>query len=157
VRYLSHANQKGDYTMSTEANKAAARRLVEEGINQGNMAVLDAVHASNFVDHAAPPGMPADLGGFKMFIQALRAAFPDIHYDIDAEVAEGDMLTHFLTGRGTMKGEFNGMPPTGKKATWKEMHMGRFVDGKVAEHWGVVDQMGMLAALGYKVDVSMPK
>jgi predicted ester cyclase len=143
--------------MSAEANKAAARRLVEVGINQGNMAVLDEVHAPNFVNHAAPPGMPTDLNGFKMFVQALRSAFPDIHYHIDAEVAEGDLLTHFLTGHGTMQGEFNGMPPTGKSATWTEMHMGRFVDGRVTEHWGVVDQMGMLAALGYKVDVSIAK
>jgi predicted ester cyclase len=143
--------------MSAEANKATARRLVEEGINQGNMAALDEAHAPNFVNHAAPPGMPTDLNGFKMFIQALRSAFPDIHYQIDAEVAEGDMLTHFLTGHGTMQGEFNGMPPTGKSATWTEMHMGRFVDGRVTEHWGVVDQMGMLAALGYKVDVSITK
>ena len=66
------------------------------------------------------------------------------------------MLTHYLTGHGTMKGEFQGMPPTGKHASWKEMHMGRFENGKVVEHWGVVDQMGMLAALGYKVDVTVP-
>jgi predicted ester cyclase len=142
--------------MTAEANKTAAHRLVEEGLNQGNMAALDAVHAANFVDHAAPPGVPANVAGFKMFVQALRSAFPDIHYHIDAEVVEGDMLTHYLTGHGTMKGEFMGMPPTGKHASWKEMHMGRFENGKVVEHWGVVDQMGMLAALGYKVDVTVP-
>jgi predicted ester cyclase len=142
--------------MTAEANKAAARRLVEEGLNQGNMAALDAVHAANFVNHAAPPGVPANLEGFKMFVQSLRAGFPDIHYHIDAEVGEGDMLTHFLTGHGTMKGEFAGMPPTGKHGSWQEMHMGRFENGKVVEHWGVVDQMGMLAALGYKVDVTIP-
>jgi predicted ester cyclase len=100
--------------------------------------------------------MPQDLAGFKMFVQSLRAAFPDIHYHIEAEVAEGEMLTHFLSAHGTMKGEFSGMPPTGKHASWQEMHMGRFADGKVVEHWGVVDQMGMLAALGYKVDVTIP-
>lgn len=143
--------------MSAETDKAAARRIVEEGINKGDMAALDAVHAADFVDHAAPPGLPPDLAGFKMFVQALRAAFPDIHYHIDAEIAEGDMLTHQLTAHGTMKGELNGMPPTGKHASWQEMHMGRFVDGKVVEHWGIVDQMGMMSALGYKVDVSIPK
>ena len=143
--------------MSAEANKAATRRLVEDGINKGDMAALDAVHAANFVDHAAPPGVPANLAGFKMFVQSLRSAFPDIHYHIDAEIAEGDMITHRLTAHGTMKGEFQGMSPTGKHASWQEMHMGRCVDGKIVEHWGVVDQMGMMHALGYKVDVSMPK
>ena len=140
--------------MSAEVNKAAARRIVEEGLNHGDMAALDAVHAPGFVDHAVPPGIPANLEGFKMFVQALRAAFPDVHYHIEAEVAQGDMVTHRLQAHGTMKGDFQGMPATGKNATWNEMHMGRFVDGKVAEHWGIVDQMGMMAALGYKVDVS---
>jgi predicted ester cyclase len=143
--------------MSTEINKTVARRIVEQGVNQGDMDVLDAAHASDFVNHAAPPGAPGDLDGFKAFVQALRVAFPDLHYHIDAEVAEGDMLTQLLTVRGTMTGEFNGMPPTGKTAVWKEMHMGRFVDGKLVEHWGLADQMGMLGALGYRMDISIPE
>jgi predicted ester cyclase len=148
-------NRERRIPMSAEANKAAGRRIVEEGLNKGDMAALDAVHAPGFVDHTVPPGMPADLSGFKMLVQAIRSAFPDIHYHIDAEIAEGDMLSHCLTVHGTMKGDFNGMPATGKNATWQEMHIGRFVNGKVEEHWGVIDRMGMLEALGYKVDVAV--
>jgi predicted ester cyclase len=47
-----------------------------------------------------------------------------------------------------MKGNFAGMPATGRKATWTEIHVSRVRDGKVVEHWGVVDQMGMMMQLG---------
>jgi predicted ester cyclase len=98
------------------------------------------------------PGVPANLAGFGCSSRPY-AVPSDVHH-IDA-VTEGNMLTHFLTGHGTMKGEFMGMPPTGKHASWEEMHMGRWENGKLVELWGVVDQMGMLAELGYKVDVTV--
>jgi hypothetical protein len=81
-------------------------------------------------------------------LAALRSAFPDFKYTIEQEIAEGDMVVHRLTGRGTMQGEFLGMPATGKQATWQEIHIGRFEDGKIADHWAVVDQVDMLQQLG---------
>jgi predicted ester cyclase len=47
-----------------------------------------------------------------------------------------------------MKGEFAGMPATGKNATWTEIHIGRVVNGRLTEHWGVIDQLSMLIQLG---------
>ena len=134
--------------MSPEEMKAIGRRLVEEAINKGNMAALDEALAPNFVDHSAPPGAPAGLEGLKMFLTGLRAAFPDLHYHIEDEIAEGDMVVQRVTGHGTMKGEFQGMPPTGKHAMWSEIHITRMKDGKAAEHWANVDQMGMMQQLG---------
>ena len=134
--------------MSTEENKAIARRLVEEVLNKGNMAAVEEYFASNYVDHSAPPGVPPDREGLKMFLTAFRAAFPDLHYHIEDEIAEGDMVVHRLTGHGTMKGEFQGMPATGKHAMWTEIHIGRLASGKLVEHWANVDQLGMLQQLG---------
>ncbi len=134
--------------MGTQDNKASARRFVEEGINKGNLASADQYFASDFMDHAAPPGVPSNAEGLKMFFTAFRAAFPDLHYQIDEEIAEGEKVVHRITGHGTMKGDFQGMKATGKHGTWTEMHIVRFVNGKVAEHWANVDQMGMLISLG---------
>jgi len=134
--------------MGTQDNKASARRFVEEGINKGNLASADQYFASDFMDHAAPPGVPSNVEGLKMFFTAFRAAFPDLHYQIDEEIAEGEKVVHRITGHGTMKGDFQGMKATGKHGTWTEMHIVRFVNGKVAEHWANVDQMGMLISLG---------
>jgi predicted ester cyclase len=93
--------------------------------------------------------VPAGNEGFKVFITMFRTAFPDLAYTIDDEIAEGDRVVERVTARGTMKGDFQGMPASGKTATWSEIHITRFENGKAVEHWGVVDQLGMLAQLGF--------
>jgi steroid delta-isomerase-like uncharacterized protein len=135
--------------MGTQENKASASRFVEEVLNRGNLAVIDEESSPNFVDHSTPPGVPATNEGIKMFITGFRTAFPDLHYTIDDTIAEGDKVVQRTTARGTMKGDFQGMPASGKPATWSEIHIVRFENGKAIEHWGVVDQMDMLAQLGF--------
>jgi steroid delta-isomerase-like uncharacterized protein len=135
--------------MGTQENQANARRFLEEVVNRGNVAVIDELSSPNFVDHTAPPGVPAGNEGFKVFITMFRAAFPDLRYTIDDEIAEGDKVVERVTATGTMKGDFQGMPASGKTATWSEIHITRFENGKAAEHWGIADQLGMLAQLGF--------
>jgi predicted ester cyclase len=133
-----------------EANKANARRFIDEVVNRGNVAVIDELAGPSYVDHTSPPGVPPTAEGQKVFVTMFRAAFPDLHYTIDDTIAEGDRLVQRSTAHGTMKGDFMGMPASGKEATWSEIHIVRFDDdGKALEHWGVVDQLGMLAQLGF--------
>lgn len=135
--------------MTAEDNKKTARRIVMEVLNAANAALIDELFASDYVEHALPPGIPPDREGFKMMLPALRAAFPDLAYTIEDQLAEGDRVAQRLTGRGTLKGEFMGMQPTGKTAVWQEMHFHRFdANGKVAEHWDITDEMTMLTQLG---------
>ncbi len=134
--------------MSAQDNKAAIRHFVEEDLNKGNLSAIDEYFAPNLVDHSLPPGVPPTRDGFRGFFTAFRAAFPDLHYHIEDEIAEGDKVMNRATAHGTMKGEFQGMPATGKTGTWTEMHVVRFEGGKVVEHWAVVDQLGMLVSLG---------
>lgn len=135
--------------MGSEENKASARRFLEEVMNRGNVAVIDELTSPDFVDHTAPPGVPATNEGFKGFVSTFRAAFPDLHYTIEDELADGDRIVQRVVAQGTMQGDFQGMPASGKSATWQEIHITRFADGKAAEHWGVVDQLGMLVQLGF--------
>ena len=135
--------------MGTQENKAIATRFLEEIMNRGNVSLIDEFSGPNFVDHSAPPGVPPTNEGFKGFITMFRAAFPDLHYTIEDSIAEGDRVVQRTTAHGTMKGDFLGMPASGKSATWSEIHITRFENGKAVEHWGVVDQLGMLAQLGF--------
>ncbi len=135
---------------SMEDNKKTARRLVMDGINKGNWAVMEEIIASNAVDHSLPPGVPNNRDGFKMFMTGFRAAFPDLTYTIADEMVDGDKVYNLSMGTGTMKGDFQGMKASGKKATWQEMHVVRFdANGKVVEHWATVDQVSMLTQLGF--------
>ena len=133
--------------MSTEENKAIARRVVE-AMNAGDISLFESLLAPDGVEHAAPPGMPPTRETAIQFFTMLRAALPDLHYTIEDVIAEGDRIVQRATGSGTMKGEFLGMPATGKSATWSEMHIVRLKDGKIVEHWATVDQLGMLQQLG---------
>lgn len=140
--------------MSPEENNKDLGRRIVDAINTGNLAAIDEAFAPGYVDRNPFPGATPDREGFKQSLTKFRAAFPDFRYTVEDEISVGDKLVHRLTARGTQKGEFQGVPATGKQATWSEIHIGRIADGKVVEHWGTVDEMGMAQQLGL---VSAPK
>jgi steroid delta-isomerase-like uncharacterized protein len=134
--------------MSTEENKALLRRDMGELWGQGNLAVAEEVYATDVVLHNAPPGLPPGIEGVKGVVTAYRAAFPDLHVTIQDEVAEGDRVVLRWTMRGTQKGEFFGIPATGKPMTLAGIVIARVADSKIAEVWASTDQLGMMQQLG---------
>jgi steroid delta-isomerase-like uncharacterized protein len=141
----------------SEQNKAIAARIPLEVFNQGKLEVVDEVIADNNVDHSTrPPGVPSGKEGVKILAKSLRSAFPDLKIVIDLQVAEGDLVVQHATSTGTMKGEFAGMPPSGKTAKWEAIHISRIKDSKVVEHWMVQDQLGMLQQLGFMPATAAP-
>ena len=134
--------------MSTEQNKSAARRFVEQGFNQKNLAELDTYFSANLVDHALPPMLPPGREGRKMFYSAFISAFPDIHLHIDDLLAEGDRVVLRWSAHGTQTGELMGIPPTGKQVNMSGIAIDRFENGQSVEHWEVFDQMGLMQQLG---------
>jgi steroid delta-isomerase-like uncharacterized protein len=135
----------------SDENKTLAARIPLEAFNQGELEVIDEVVADNSIDHGGevPPDFPPGKEGVKTLVKALRTAFPDLKIKIDRQVAEGDLVVQHVTTTGTMKGEFAGMPPSGKTASWEAIHITRVKDGKIVEHWQVQDQLGMLQQLGF--------
>jgi predicted ester cyclase len=128
--------------------KRTAERIPLEVLNEGKFELLDELLAPEFVDHDPQQGVPPTREGLKQTLTALKTAFPDLRYTIDDAIVCGDQIVHRLTATGTMKGDFAGMPATGKRAVWTEIHIGRAVNGRLTEHWGLVDQLGMLVQLG---------
>ena len=133
--------------MTTETKKLI-ERIPLEVLNNGNFGLIDQIYSTDYVEHTPAPGVAPTREGFKQFVIALKKAFPDLRYTIEDSIESGDRIVHRLTASGTMKGDFMGMPATGKRATWTEIHIGRVVNGRLTEHWGLVDQLGMLVQLG---------
>ena len=77
-----------------------------------------------------------------------RSAFPDFRYDILGQWQDGDTHIGYIRANGTMSGEFMGMPATGKSASWDEIQIGRYANGKLAEHWALIDMFAMLHQRG---------
>jgi steroid delta-isomerase-like uncharacterized protein len=127
--------------------KSKVQRTIEV-LNDGNVALIDELYAPDYINRTTPPGVAPTRDGFKHWVTALRTAFPDIRYTIDDSIEAGDRLVTRVTASGTMRGDFAGMPATGKRATWTEIHIVRVANERVVEHWGIVDQLGMLVQLG---------
>lgn len=135
--------------MSTEQNKAISQRIPLEVFEQGRFDVVDELCAPDLKEHGdVMPGIPTGREGLKAIASMLRKGFPDIKFRIELQVAEGDFVASYATVSGTHKGEAFGMPATGKHAEWAESHIVKIVNGKITEHWGVQDRLGMLRQLG---------
>jgi predicted ester cyclase len=134
--------------MADDEKKAVYRRFVEDVINGGNVDIVPELFAEDYEDHSRPPGAPGGLEGVKMIPAMFRGAFSDLHFTIEEMVAEGDIVATRVTGHGTNDGPFMGMPPTGREATWSSLGFFRVRDGKIVEHWGVPDLLGLLTQLG---------
>ena len=132
----------------SERNKEVVRRFIEEVQNQKNWDVFDELHAPDFVNLSAPPGVPSDLAGGRMFLGAFLNAFPDCHVTIDDMIAEGDRVATKKTFTGTHSAEFNGIPATGRRVTLQYVDILRVRDGKIVEHWLSMDQMSFMQQLG---------
>ena len=131
-----------------EENKAVIRRFVEEVQNNKNWDVYDKLYAEDFVNHSAPPGVPDDRGGHKMFLGAFMAAFPDGRFTIDDMIAEGDQVVTKKTFTGTHTAELSGIPPTGQRVTLQFADIMRVRDGQIVEHWLAMDQLSFMQQLG---------
>ncbi len=126
------------------------RRVPLEVFNEGKLDLIDEIFAEDYVEHVElPPGFPGGRDAVRGFVSAVRGAFPDFRYEIVQQYQDGDDHIGYIRASGTMSGDFMGMPPSNKSASWDEIHIGRFAKGKVTDHWAVIDQLSMLRQLGF--------
>jgi steroid delta-isomerase-like uncharacterized protein len=132
------------------SNKATVRRLLD-AVNTG-----DAELVSQTIDEVFDPDVkqhtPFEATGVQTFKEMVFArlyrAFPDLHITIEDLIEEGGKVVEKDTVTGTHQGEFNGLPPTGKSVSYNEIFIMRFVNGRIAEIWGVVDIFSQMKQLG---------
>lgn len=136
--------------MSADDNKAIIRRWLEAW-NAGTTSAVQAVDellAEDYVRH--DPSTP-DVHGpaaEKQLVTMYLTAFPDLHFTIDALVADEDTVVGRFTAHGTQQGALLGIAPTGQPVTVSMMEMYRITGGKIAEQWVVMDALGMMQQLG---------
>lgn len=139
--------------MSQYDNGTIYRRIIDEGFNKGELAVIDEVVSPEFREYENffYPGSPQGPAAIKTVIMAMRTGIPDIHYEIEELVSVEDKIWVRLMVTGTHTGVLMGHEPTGRGMTMQIMDQSRFVDGKLIEHWGVPDNLGMFTQLGIYV------
>ncbi len=133
--------------MSTEENKAIVRRLIEEGFNQRNLALFDELYAPNFVYHLGSTTIEG-VEAYKQFNLMNFTSIPDLRFTIEDQVAEGDKVVTRWIVSGTHKGDFMGIPPTGKHVAVTGIGINHFANGKIVENWTNMDMLGLLQQFG---------
>jgi steroid delta-isomerase-like uncharacterized protein len=131
-----------------EENKAIVRRSFEEVWNQGKLVAADEIYDASFVAHGLGVELPPGPEGFKQFVSVYRSAFPDLHFTIEDQFAEGDRVVARWTARGTHKGELMGIPATGKPVVVTGIDIYHIRSGKAVESWINWDALGMMQQLG---------
>jgi predicted ester cyclase len=126
------------------------RRIPHEIFTEGRLDLIDEIFSPDYVEHVVPPvPIPPGREGVRTFITAIREAFPDLNYSVVQQYQDGDTHIGLVRCSGTMRGDLAGMPASGRSATWDEVHIGRFSDGQLVEHWAVQDRLAMLQQLGF--------
>lgn len=132
--------------MSTEANKAKARRYFEEALSKGDLSVMDDLVAPGEIAHAYGSDLYRGSGpeAAKQFVKVMRETFADLECTVEFQVAEGDLVVTHWTARGIHQGELLGVPGSGNPMTVSGLIVHRFKDGKSVETWGQWDRLGMI-------------
>ncbi|WP_171037921.1 ester cyclase [Dyadobacter luticola] len=122
--------------------------FVEEVINKKNINAVDELAAEDFLEHLPFPGQGPGREGLKFAINSMLTGFPDMHWTVDEQVAEGDTVVTRFSWTGTHDGDFMGIPPTNKKVETWGVVIDVVRDGLFAESRIIMDTMGLLQQLG---------
>ncbi len=133
--------------MSIEQNKQLIRRFYTEVVDGRDYSNLDSFVATDYVDHnAAEDSCGPEV--VRTHLEAIRMTLPDFTIRIEDVFAEDDYVITRVTGRGTHLGEWMSIKPTGREVRLRGINIDRIENGRIVEHWGEADTVGMLVQMG---------
>jgi steroid delta-isomerase-like uncharacterized protein len=130
------------------SNGDAVRRFIEEVLNRGNIDAAGQFFWDDMVEQVPLPGQGPGLAGLKDVLRGMRAGFPDMHWTVHEQIAEGDKVLTRFEWRGTHRAAFLGVPATGRPVTVWGMVIDRFEGGKIRDTRIIMDTLGLMMQLG---------
>jgi predicted ester cyclase len=134
--------------MSKENNKTIVRRFYEEVVNSGNVDEVEKFISPDYTEVFDGKRYPVGLEGARSHIIGVRETYPDLHIAIERQIAESEWVATCIVVRGTHKGSWMGIKPTGKLVTYTGVNIDRVVDGLIVEHGGAANMLGPLLEIG---------
>jgi predicted ester cyclase len=141
---------------SLERNKAVVRRFLEEVVNTGDTARLADFISEACVETDGLLRVPSGIPGMAAHVAGVRAVYPDLRVTVERQIAEGDWVATVLTARGTHRGPWLGMAPTGKPLVFTGVNINRVVEGRIVEHGGAANMLGPFLEAGSLAPVGAP-
>jgi len=134
--------------MPRDENKLLVRRFYEEVVNTGNVDLTERFIAPAYVEVLDGKRHIIGVEGAKAHILGVRQTYPDLHIEIERQIAEGEWVVTCITARGTHKGSWLGIEPTGKPVAFTGVNVDRVVGGRIVEHGGAANMLGPLLEIG---------
>ena len=138
--------------MSIERNRQTVRRLFEDDLSEPDGCIRERVtrelFAEDFFDPTNPPGMQHGHAGHLAVVNLFMSAFPDMRWEIDDLLSDGDKVVAQTTMTGTHRGDFFGIPATGREVSVSGIHVLTLRDGRIVLHQGVNDDLGLMRQIG---------
>ena len=134
--------------MTAQENALVVRRFAEKVITEGFIdSAVDFVW-EDVVEQVPLPGQGPGLEGLKDILRVMRSAFPDLDFSVKEQIAEGDRVASRFEWTGTHKGEFLGVPATGRHVRVWGMVIDRLEQGRIKDTRIIMDTLGLMTQLG---------
>lgn len=127
--------------MDTEADKRLVRRFYEEVVNTGDVARIADFVSPGCVETDGRDRLESGIDGMAEHVRGVRTVYPDLHLTVERQIAEGEWVVSVITARGTHRGEWMGMKPTGRELVFTGVNVDRVVDGRIVEHGGAANML----------------
>ena len=134
--------------MSSASNRTLVLAFYQRVVAEGRLEEIPHFVGTSYVDHNAPADAPSGPAVLEAHLRAIRTTFPDFTLRTHECIAEGDWVAVRVTGEGTHMGEWMGIKPSGKRVRLRGLNFDRLSDGRIVEHWGEADTIGMLVQMG---------
>lgn len=129
-------------------NRTIVRRFIEETINQGRIDSAVQFVWEDVLEQVPFPGQGPGLEGLQDILWGMRAAFPDLHFSVEEQIAESDKVLTRFEWTGTHRGQFLGVPATGRSVKVWGMVIDRFEAGRIKDTRIIMDALGLMVQLG---------
>lgn len=134
--------------MGTAENKALVRRFIDEVVNTGNVDTVEEFVSADCVETDGKVRVVSGVDGMASHVLGVRATYPDLCLTVERQIAEEDWVVTQLIARGTHRGEWLGIRPTGRQLAFAVVNVDRVVDGKIVEHGGAANMLEPLLEAG---------
>ncbi len=134
--------------MSTEENKRLVRRFYEEVVSTGDLERVAEFVARDCVENRDEGPVESGVEGMTAHLKGVREVYADLRITVERQIAEGEWVVSVITARGTHRGEWLGIRPTGRKLAFSGVNVDRVVDGRIVEHGGAANLLLPLLEAG---------
>ncbi len=133
---------------ASDRNKQIVRDYIENVVNTGDVSQIDRYISVDYVEVYRNKEFPIGIEGAKQHVLGVRRTYPDLRISIERQIAEGDWVATLITARGTHKGEWLGIHPTGKIVEYSGVNINRLRDDLIVEHGGAANLLETLLEIG---------